>query len=170
MTMLNPYKWVLILAMVIGSFFAGYHVKSKFDAAATAKYYEQMNKAIKENDDKSRNVIETLQNNLNTTTNAYNLLTEESKHVKIYTSKCDITPDGIKLWNDSTEGHISVVPKDSARTTETTSTSSTSPITVDDLLANKLQNDEICNGLRDQLEAIIKWDKDIWHDIDSAGN
>jgi hypothetical protein len=32
---------------------------------------------------------------------------------------------------------------------------------------NKIKNDEICNGLRLQIESIIKWDKD---EFDSSRN
>ena len=165
---LNPYKWALILAMVIGSFGAGYYVKGKFDKASETKYYTELVETIKSNDIKSRNAISEYQSALDKQTNNYINLTQRAKHVKIYTSNCNITPDGIRLWNDSSEGQPSLLPKDTTGTTERTSTTSTT--TVDDLLDNKIKNDEICNGLRLQLEAIIKWDKEAWHDTNSAGN
>lgn len=168
MTFLNPYKWVLILAMVIGSFGGGYYVKGKFDKAEEQKEYANLLNTIKQNDRVSRDAVLAYQEALENQTNNYIKLTQEAKHVKIYTSNCNITPDGIRLWNDSSKGELSILSKDTTGTTETTN--STSTLTVDDLLANKLKNDEICNGLRQQLEAIIKWDKEAWHDTNSAGN
>jgi len=168
MTMLNPYKWVLILVMVIGSFIGGYYVKGKFDKAKEAQEYAKLVQTIQQNDLQARKAISEYQQIIATKDNTYQKLTEELKHVKIYTSKCNITADGIKLWDDSSKGLFSPVPENSARVTETTSSPST--VTIDDVFENKLKNDEICNGFRQQIEAIIKWDKEAWHDIDSAGN
>jgi hypothetical protein len=95
-------------------------------------------------------------------------LTKELKHVKIYTSNCNITADGVRLWDESGKGLFNPVPENTARITEATSGPST--ITIDDIFENKIKNDEICNGLRTQINAIIKWDKEAWNDTNSAGN
>jgi hypothetical protein len=154
--------------MVIGSFGGGYYVKGKFDKANEIKEYAKLVQTIQQNDLQARKTITEYQQIIATKDNTYQRLTKELKHVKIYTSKCNITADGIKLWDDSSKGLFSPVPKDSARITEATSTPST--ITIDDVFENKLKNDEICNGFRQQIEAIIKWDKEAWHDTNSAGN
>lgn len=166
--MLNPYKWALITAMVIGSFTGGYYVKGQFDKADEVKKYDSLLTTIRNNDVKSRNEIKEYQTALSNQTNYYNQLTRKLKRVKIYTSNCNITADGIRLWDDSTKGLYTELPKDTARVIETTSKPST--ITIDDVFENKIKNDEICNGLRTQINAIIKWDKEAWNDTNSAGN
>lgn len=166
--MLNPYKWALISAMVIGSFLGGYYVKGQFDKADEVKKYDELLVKMQKNDATARSAIHDYQVALNDQTNNYIKLTQERKRVKIYTSKCNITADGIRLWNDSSKGIFDTVPENSARVTEATSGPST--ITIDDVFDNKIKNDEICNGLRTQINAIIKWDKEAWHDTNSAGN
>jgi len=168
MNMLNPYKWALITAMVIGSFTGGYYVKGQFVKADQVKEYDALLTTIQQNDVKARASISEYQTKLNNQTNNYNKLTKELKRVKIYTSKCNITADGVRLWDESGKGLFSPVPKDTTRIIETTSGLST--ITIDDIFENKIKNDELCNGLRTQINAIIKWDKEAWHDTNSAGN
>jgi hypothetical protein len=60
------------------------------------------------------------------------------------------------------------VSEDTTGITETTDESDS--VTINELFVNKVENDEICNGLREQINAIIKWDKEVWDDIDSARN
>jgi hypothetical protein len=158
----------LIIALVIGSFLGGYYVKGQFDKADQVKKYDALLVTIQQNDAKARASISEYQTKLGNQTNLYNKLTQELKHVKIYTSKCNITAGGIRLWDDSGKGIFNPVPKDTARIIE--DTSEPSAITIDDLFGNKVKNDEICNGLRTQINAIIKWDKEVWHDTNSAGN
>jgi len=166
--MLNPYKWALITAMVIGSFTGGYYVKGQFVKADQVKEYDALLTTIQQNDVKARASISEYQTKLNNQTNHYNKLTKELKRVKIYTSKCNITADGVRLWDESGKGLFNPMPKDTTRIIETTSGLST--ITIDDIFENKIKNDELCNGLRTQINAIIKWDKEAWHDTNSAGN
>lgn len=168
MNILNPYKWALITVMVIGSFLGGYYVKGQFVKASQVKEYDALLAKVKSNDDKSRTTIKEYQIALNNQTNHYNQLTRKLKRVKIYTSKCNITADGIRLWNESGKGLFNPVPENTARIIEATSGPST--ITIDDIFENKIKNDELCNGLRTQINAIIKWDKEAWHDTNSAGN
>ena len=114
-------------------------------------------------------MVEKYQQQLESKSNAYNKLTQELKHVKISSSKCDITNDGVRVWNDSTMGKATgELSKDSAGTSE--GTLSTSSLTLDDLMANKLKNDEICHGLREQINSIRKWDKEVWNGSNSSGN
>jgi hypothetical protein len=154
--------------MVIGSFTGGYYVKGQFDKAEQVKEYAKLVKKIQQNDATSRRIIEAYQVSLNNQTNNYNQLTRKLKRVKIYTSNCNITADGVRLWDESGKGLFSPVPENTTRITEATSGPST--ITIDDIFENKIKNDEICNGLRTQINAIIKWDKEAWHDTNSAGN
>jgi len=154
--------------MVIGSFLGGYYVKGQFVKAEQVKEYAKLVQTIQQNDIQARKTISEYQQIIATKNNTYQRLTKELKHVKIYTSKCNITADGVRLWDNSSKGLFSPVPENSARITEATSGPST--ITIDDVFENKIKNDEICNGLRTQINAIIKWDKEAWHDTNSAGN
>ena len=162
MIMWEMLKKNLILVVAIGSFASGYYIKYKFDQAAEAKSYKEVIAQIQQNDLKSRQQIALYQTEIEDLSTKYNTLQERAKHVKIITSKCDITADGIRLWNDSSKGTMS---EDSTGVTETASTTST--ITIAELMDNKIKNDEICNGLRLQIESIIKWDKD---EFDSSRN
>jgi len=154
--------------MVIGSFLGGYYVKGQFVKAEQVKEYAKLVQTIQQNDATSRRIIEAYQVSLNNQTNHYNKLTKDIKRVKIYTSNCNITADGVRLWDESGKGLFSPVPENTTRITEATSGPST--ITIDDIFENKIKNDEICNGLRTQINAIIKWDKEAWNDTNSAGN
>lgn len=154
--------------MVIGSFLGGYYVKGQFVKASEIKKYDALLTTIKLNDSKARNAISEYQQALDNQTNNYIKLTQEKKRVKIFNSKCNINAAGVKLWDDSSKGIFDPVPENTARIIETSSEPST--ITIDDIFENKIKNDEICNGLRTQINSIIKWDKEVWHDFDSAGN
>jgi hypothetical protein len=154
--------------MVIGSFIGGYYVKGQFVKAEQVKEYEVLIAKARKNDSISRSTIQEYQQALNNQTNNYNKLTQELKHVKIYTSKCNITAAGVRLWDESGKGIFDPVPKDTARIIEASSEPST--ITIDNIFENKIKNDEICNGLRTQINSIIKWDKEVWNDTNSARN
>ena len=150
------------------SAWSGWKLHDVQDLAQRQAAYNSLIQTIKDNDAKSRVAIKDYQEALESQTNNYIKLTQEAKRVKIFSNNCNINSDGIRLWNDSLKGIESTVPKDSTGTAKTTVPTST--ITVEDLMLNKLRNDEICNGLRQQIESIIKWDKEVWNDFDSAGN
>lgn len=130
--------------------------------------YSSLIQTIKDNDTKSRQVIAELQEKNNKQILITNKLTERLKNVKIFSNTGYFTNDAVRLWNDSLKGLESSVPSDSSGTTALSTT--TSNITIEDAMHNKVVNDAICNGIRDQLISIIKWDKEVWHDFDSAGN
>ena len=130
--------------------------------------YHSLLKTIKDNDAKSRQVIAELQEKNNKQIIITNKLTERLRNVKIFSNTGYFTNDAVRLWNDSLKGIESPVSKDSSGTSSISTTPS--DITIDDAMHNKIVNDAICNGIRDQLISIIKWDKEVWHDFDSAGN
>lgn len=168
-TLIKRYSLYVYLAGIILSVISGYKIAETIYKAEQADAYEELLQVIQKNDELSRGVVEKYQQQLESKSNAYNKLTQELKHVKISSSKCDITHDGVRLWNNSTMGETtSQLPKDSPGTTE--STISTSSLTIEDLMANKLKNDEICHGLREQIKSIIKWDKEVWNGSNSSGN
>lgn len=165
----NKYLIYLTLAGFILSGMAGYKLATTIQKAAQADAYEELLQVIQKNDELSRGVVEKYQQQLESKSNAYNKLTQELKHVKISSSKCDITNDGVRVWNDSTMGKTtSELPKNSSGTSE--GSLGTSSLTIDDLMANKLKNDEICHGLREQINSIRKWDKEVWNGSNSSGN
>ena len=127
-----------------------------------------MIQTIKNNDEISRKTISELQAKNQKQQIIVNKLTQRLKNVKIFSNTGYFTNDAIRLWNDSYQGLESSVPKDSSGVTTGTSTSS--DITIEEAIHNKIVNDAICNGIRDQLISIIKWDKEVWHDTNSAGN
>ena len=127
-----------------------------------------MIQTIKNNDLKSRLIITELQDKNQKQQIVVNSLTERLKHVKIFSNTGNFTNDAVRLWNDSLKGIESTVPEDTTGTPSFSTASST--VTINDMMHNKLVNDAICNGIRDQLISIIKWDKEVWNDFDSAGN
>lgn len=166
--LLDEFKIPVIIVALSGAFLGGYYAKTKIVEAKQSKELLRIVQTYKENEQKSRVNVKELQTKLNKQEKVYNDLTKELRNVKISNSKCVISNDGTRLWNKSTKGSSHNVSKDTSRAVEETTTPST--ITLEDLYTNKIENDAICNGLRKQIEAIIDWDKEVWHDSDSSGN
>lgn len=163
---INPLflRLAILGTIAIGSFSTGYYVKDKIDKAATLETIQSATKEAQRVEDESRKKVADLQDSQARLTESYNQLKQELKNAKgkVTTVPCHITDTGVRLWNDSS---TATVPKDSTGTAkEATTTSGTEDtgLTVEDLLDNKAENDEICNGLREQIEAIIKWDEDTY--------
>ena len=166
--LINQYKIYLAGLILIITFWAGYKLADTLQKSQQVQQYHSLLKTIKDNDAKSRQVIAELQEKNNKQILITNKLTERLKNVKIFSNTGNFTDDAVRLWNDSLKGIESPVSKDSSGTSSISTASSN--ITIDDAMHNKIVNDAICNGIRDQLISIIKWDKEVWHDFDSAGN
>ena len=108
---------------------------------------------------KDRKVITDYQSNLTELQKQYILLGKKKNEIKLTTAPCKLTPSAVQLWNKSSSPEASL-PSDTSRTSE--GTSSVSGVGVDLAIQNKLDNDLICNGMRQQLEAIIKWNKETY--------
>jgi len=143
-----------VVGFLLGLWFSHlYH--SAVEAHQTKVLLAQVEKQ-KELDNK---VITSLQSDNASLQKSYITLGEKVHETKLATTSCPITTDGVKLWNQSNSPETSL-PSDTKGITDTSNTAS--GITIEDLYANKLENDKICNGLRDQLEAIIQWNHDTY--------
>lgn len=100
-----------------------------------------------------RKVIENYQINERTLQNAYIELGRKSREVKITTTKCALTADGTRLWNESLLGKT-ILPETSSGATGTGSGDS---VDFGEAFQNKLLNDQQCNKMREKLEALKKW-------------
>lgn len=155
-TLLN--KYITPLVGVTG-LLLGLYLSHLYHAAIEAKQSKDLIAQIEKQKSLDNSTIVQLQLDEEHLRQSYIKLGEKIHETKITTTPCTITTDGIKLWNQSS-GLEEDLPKDTKGTTESTNTSS--GISAESLFQNKLENDEICNGLRKQLDAIIKWDLDTY--------
>lgn len=78
---------------------------------------------------------------------------------------CNISLDAIRLRNQSLR--VKRLSEDSSTPVETPTPTDRNEGAIEGvgislLYENIIENDNICNDIRDQLEAIIKWDKETW--------
>lgn len=104
-----------------------------------------------------RDTIVLLQTNERTLQNAYIQLGRKSREVKVVAGKCDVTNDGIILWNQSLLGEADV-SQTSGGATGTGGTDFAAAF------ENKLLNDEKCAKMRKRLEALKEWDQRTFED------
>ena len=166
--LISQYRIYVISIAILIAFLAGFKLAGILQASKELKAYNSLIQTIKDNDEKAREVIKGYQETQLKQQTQINTLTRKLKNVKIFSNTGNFTNDAVWLWNNSLEGIESPVPKDPTGIAALPSASST--VTIEDALHNKIVNDAICNGLRDQLISIIKWDKEVWNDFDSAGN
>ena len=143
---------------VVG-FLLGMYLSHLYHATIEAKQTKDLLAQIEKQKTLDNKTIVKLQLEQSTLEQSYIKLGEQLHETKLTTTPCTITTDGIKLWNQSS-GLTQDLPTNTKRVIETSSTSS--GVSAEELFQNKLENDEICNGLRLQLEAIIKWDADTY--------
>jgi hypothetical protein len=82
-------------------------------------------------------------------------LRNKLKETKLTLDKCTLTSDAISLWNQSLLGE-GELPKNSKGVASGEGTDFATAF------ENKLANDLQCNKLREQLDAIRKWDKETF--------
>ena len=112
-------------------------------------------KALQEETD--RKVIKDYQTNEVALQQSYVQLGKKLHEIKITDTPCYLTYDALRLWNQSngvTES-VSSTPTGAAEGTSTT-------VGIDTALANKVENDKRAAQNRNQLEAIIKWNKETY--------
>lgn len=112
-------------------------------------------KALQEETD--RKVISSYQTNEATLQQSYIQLGKKLHEIKITDTPCYLTYDALRLWNQSndvTKG----VPANPTGTVE----AATTTVGIDAALANKVENDKRAAQNRNQLEAIIKWNKETY--------
>lgn len=113
-----------------------------------------------------RDTIILLQTNERTLQNAYIQLGRKSREVKVVAGKCDVTNDGVSLWNQSLLGEtdVSKAPSGATGTGRTDSSRGSSGTDFASAFENKLLNDEKCAKMRKRLEALKEWDRETFSD------
>ena len=146
-----------IVALI--SFAGGLYVSHLYHTAIEDHQAKDLLKQVQKQKDIDIKTITELQVDNATLQNKYITLGEKLHETKLTTTPCIITTDGIKLWNQSGSSETSL-PTITKGSNEATNASSGIDLTK--LYENKLVNDNICNGMRQQLEAIIQWNKDTY--------
>lgn len=141
------------------AFAGGLFVSHLYYSAIEAHQVKVLLEQVQKQKDIDTKTITELQVNNSTLQNNYVKLGEKLNETKLTTTPCIITTNGIKLWNQSSSPQESL-PTDTKGIAEATNASSGIDLTK--LYENKLVNDNICNGMRQQLEAIIQWNKDTY--------
>ena len=154
-------KLIVLAIVVIGAFIAGWKVHGwKTDAETKRKIDSIIRNAAKQ-DAQNRIIIRDLQQR------KQEVVTKEViRHVKIKDVTddrvCFANWDAIRLWNDALSGQESV-PTD---TTGTTSPTGDAGATDTEVLENLNTNAARWERLRDQMNAIIEWDKQTFGERD----
>ena len=162
LTKLAPYKLYLYAIVLITTFYGGWYVKSVFVDAAEKKYYETTIKMLQLQNKNDRLLVLEHQNNVDTLRKSYIQLGKELSNAKGKLGKCksdgsiNVTEYGVSLWNDIGKGELS---ENTTRVPEETSTGGR---TLEEVFENRKVNAEICNELREQINSIIKWDKETY--------
>ena len=155
---ISRYKIYVILIALLVSFLAGFKLADTLQKATALKQYQNLLQVIRKNDDTSRKQVEDYQSTIASKEEFYNQLEERNKNVTKSLTQCQLNNASLQLWNDSLKGQSATMSKNPTGIVKETST--TSSFTLEELIDNKIKNDKICNELRDQVEAIIQWDKE----------
>lgn len=149
--------WVGIVSFLVGLWTAAAwteirHAKQLLDIQAQVVKQQEYN----------RKVITSLQEVNAKADVKYNKLKEKLNETVVTNVPCKLTTAAVRLWNQS-KGTESQLPKDTSGTTEApTPSNPIEGVGVKLVLENAQENDKICNGLRSQIESIIKWDNDTF--------
>lgn len=145
------------VSLVVG-LYGGYKLTSNYYDAKQAKVDQAVIKQLVQQAAIDQKVIQSYQVDVSTLQNAYIELGRKSREVKITTTKCALTNDGARLWNESLLGKT-VLPETSSGATGTGGSDS---VDFADAFQNKLLNDQQCNKMREKLEALKKWNKETF--------
>lgn len=154
-------KLVVLVIVVIGAFIGGWKVHSWKTDADTKRDLERIIKTAATQAKMDRVAIANLQ------AKKQEVVTKEViryAKIKAVTDDrvCFANWDAIRLWNDALSGQESM-PKDSAGTTNPTGNASA---TDTEVLENLNTNAARWERLRDQMNAIIEWDKQTFGERD----
>jgi len=163
MKMLNLFdKYITPTACLI-SFAAGLYISYGYNEIKHSKQLLDIQEQIVKQDTYNRKVIIDLQVTKAISDAKYITLKEKLDALPTVTNvPCKLTSNAVRVWNQS-KGTEAVLPKDSTGTTDSTPTSN--PIEGVDIklvLEKDIENDRICNGLRSQINSIIKWDRETY--------
>jgi hypothetical protein len=165
---LNPLEALKLYAFplaVSAAFGFGLYVSHVYHGYQEDKNLKEVQAQLVKQNKIDNSSIVSLQTKLASSEQDLIILKGKLDEIKVTDVPCTVTPAAIRVWNHTKP---QPVPKDTPRVTEaptTTSGAESKPIEgvgVKLLIENKLENDNICNGLRDQLDAIIKWNKDTY--------
>jgi hypothetical protein len=103
-------------------------------------------------------VISSYLTNQQTLQQSYIDLGKKVHEQKLTTAPCYLTNDAVRLWNKSSSPSEGLP----ASTRGVVSDSSSSGVTVEDAIANKVVNDNGCTQMREELTAIKQWKKETY--------
>ena len=139
----------LVVGVILGTVGMHYHY--------VAKEAKLLDTVAKQHEIDSK-VISDYQENQAVLQQSYIELGKKLHDKTLTTTPCVLTTDGVGMWNQSSSPKKGV-PTGSAGTTSGTTTSG---VTFEQALANKLENDKACNQMREELIAIKQWRKDTY--------
>lgn len=149
-------------AVAVISFVAGLYVSYGWTEIRHAKQLLDIQEQVVKQDTYNRKTVIDLQVSKAISDVKYNKLKEKLDALSVTNVPCKLTSNAVRVWNQS-KGVKAELPKDTTGTLDTSSTSN--PIEGVDIklvLEKDLENDKICNGLRDQVTSIIKWDRETY--------
>jgi hypothetical protein len=103
-------------------------------------------------------IIADYQTNQMTLQQSYIELGKKLHDKTLTTTPCTLTVDGVGMWNQSSSPAKGLPTGSSGASSGTT----TSGVTFEQALANKLENDKACNQMREELVSIKQWRKDTY--------
>ena len=157
--MINLFEKYTTPLICLASFFVGVYACTAWHSIGEAKQLRDIQDQVIKQSDINRTTISDLQEVNAKAVVDYNLLKGKLNATKVTNVPCKLTTPAIELWNQS-KGVKSELSTDTSGVVETPSTPSTPAegVGIKLVLDNAIANDKICNDMRSQINAIIKWE------------
>lgn len=161
--MINLFEKYTTPLICLASFFVGVYACTAWHSIGEAKQLRDIQEQVVKQADINRTTISDLQEVNAKAVVDYNLLKGKLNATKVTNVPCKLTTPAIELWNQS-KGVKSELSSDTSGVVETPSTPSTPAegVGIKLVLDNAIANDKICNDMRSQINAIIKWNSDTF--------
>ena len=161
--MINLFEKYTTPLICLASFFVGVYACTAWHSIGEAKQLRDIQDQVIKQSDINRTTISDLQEVNAKAVVDYNLLKGKLNATKVTNVPCKLTTPAIELWNQS-KGVKSELSSDTSGVVETPSTPSTPAegVGIKLVLDNAIANDKICNDMRSQINAIIKWNSDTF--------
>ena len=161
--MINLFEKYTTPLICLASFFVGVYACTAWHSIGEAKQLRDIQDQVIKQSDINRTTISDLQEVNAKAVVDYNNLKDKINATKVTNVPCKLTTPAIKLWNQS-KGVKSELSSDTSGVVETPSTPSTPAegVGIKLVLDNAIANDKICNDMRSQINAIIKWNSDTF--------
>ena len=145
------------------SFFVGVYASVAWTSIGHAKQLKDIQDQVIKQEGINRKTVTDLQVVNAKAVVDYNNLKDKLNATKVTNVPCKLTTPAVKLWNQS-KGLKSELSTDTSGVVETPSTPSTPAegVGIKLVLDNAIANDKICNDMRNQINAIIKWNSDTF--------